>query len=138
MIIVLYICIEMNCPKCDNKKPRKDGLVIKKQRFYCKKCNYHYTVTQRKQKPMSYKRIALALHVIGLSNRKIKQVIGISDVAIMNWINKYGMQPEKIRDTSIKVQNVKMADLRKITKNSDKLLLINIYNGSNNIYKIEI
>jgi transposase-like protein len=128
----------MKCPKCDNKKFLRDGIVNNKQRFYCKLCNYHYTVSQRKQKPLSYKRIALALHIIGLSNRKIKQVIGVSDVSIMNWINKYGMEPEQIRDTSIKVQILKVADLGKVIKDSDKLLLINVYNGSNDIYKIEI
>jgi len=126
----------MNCPKCDNNNICKDGVINGKQRYFCKPCNYHYTVPQRKQKPLGYKRIALALHAVGLSNRKIKQVIDVSDVAIMNWINKYSMHPKQIRDKSVKVQTVRLTDLKKIIKNSDKLLLINVCNGNNGIYKV--
>jgi len=126
----------MNCPKCKKNNYRKDGLVNRKQRFYCKTCDYHYTVPERKQKPISFKRIALALHIIGLSNRKIKEVIGVSDVAIMNWVNKYRTQSEQLRDIGIKVQTVRMTEINEFAKDTDGLLLIKFNKQCNDIYKI--
>lgn len=126
----------MNCPKCDKPNTRKDGIINGKQRYFCAPCNFHYTVSQRKQKPLSCKKIALALHAIGLSNRKIKSVLNVSDVSIMNWIKKYKEHPELFKEKGMDVTLLTRTDSKKVIKENSNLLIISIDKGLNKIYKI--
>jgi len=62
----------MDCPKCQNHKSVKDGIVKGKQRYKCKSCNYRYTVELKSTaKPKNTKRQALELYLEGLGFRSI-------------------------------------------------------------------
>ena len=54
----------MNCPKCDSTDYRKDGIVIGRQRYRCKECDYRYTVGKRSPRvPEGKKRFAIELYM---------------------------------------------------------------------------
>ena len=84
--------MENQCPKCNNQNVSKSGIIKGKQRFFCKKCNYNFTVKKLgKQIDDYYVTKALQLYLEGLSYREIERIIGVSHVSISSWIKKYNI-----------------------------------------------
>ena len=86
------------CPKCKSEIILKHGIVKGKQRYTCKSCNYHFTVSKRgRALEKIYVIRALQLYLEGLGFRSISRLIGISHVTIIKWIKLYGSSLEIIR-----------------------------------------
>ena len=84
---------EVECPRCFSKKIVKSGFVKEKQRYSCKKCSYHFTVSKLgKQVDPYYVVKALQLYLEGLSYREIERLLGVSHVSVMNWVKRYKLQ----------------------------------------------
>ena len=84
--------MENQCPKCNNQNVSKSGIIKGKQRFFCKNCNYNFTVKKLgKQIDDYYVTKALQLYLEGLSYREIERIIGVSHVSISSWIKKYNI-----------------------------------------------
>ena len=84
--------MQNQCPKCSNMQVSKSGIINDKQRFYCKNCNYYFTVKKLgKQIDDYYVTKALQLYLEGLSYREIERIIGVSHVTISAWIKKYNI-----------------------------------------------
>lgn len=81
----------MKCPKCKSEEKVKDGIVKGKQRYKCKKCAYRYTVEFYGGMVPFYKRLALLLFIEGIGFRKISRILGVSNVAVLNWIKAFGI-----------------------------------------------
>jgi transposase-like protein len=77
------------CPKCQETRCIKDGIVKQKQRFKCKKCGYRHTVAHRGLPP-DVRRHALQLYLAGLSVRVIAEMLRCSHVTVAQWIREYG------------------------------------------------
>ena len=91
----------MDCPKCNSREYNKDGKAKGRQRYLCKKCKYHYTVTQRSGTGSSViKRQALQLYLEGLGFRSISRILNFSNVTILNWIRSFGKQLDSIRNNN--------------------------------------
>ena len=89
----------MHCPKCSSESFNKDGIVKKKQRYKCNKCNYRYTVHKKStEKPLHIKRFALQLYLEGLGFRSIGRVLNVSNVSILNWIKAFGEQAKSLKN----------------------------------------
>lgn len=77
----------MTCNKCKEDNTIKYGMRNGMQCYLCKKCNFQFT------SDYSYiekeKRAALTLGCLGLSFRKIGELIGCSHVTIRNWIKSF-------------------------------------------------
>lgn len=83
----------ISCPKCQNEKIVKSGIVNKKQRYLCKNCNYFFTVNKVGKKIDDYYVTkALQLYLEGLSYREIERIIGVSHVSISNWIKSFNIK----------------------------------------------
>ena len=81
-----------SCPKCNEKNVVKSGIINERQRFYCKDCNYYFTVKKLgKQIDDYFVTKALQLYLEGLSYREIERIIGVSHVTISSWIKKYNI-----------------------------------------------
>ena len=81
------------CPKCQSDNIVKSGVIKDRQRFFCKKCNYYFTVNKLGKKIDSYYVTkALQLYLEGLSFREIERILGISHVSIINWVKKYNIK----------------------------------------------
>lgn len=83
----------INCPKCQNDKIVKSGIINNKQRYLCKNCNYFFTVAKIGKKIDDYYVTkALQLYLEGLSYREIERIIGVSHVSISNWIKSFNIK----------------------------------------------
>jgi transposase-like protein len=127
----------MKCPRCNSNDIRKSGFVGKRPRSYCKVCQFHYTVNARKQKPMSYKRLAIELHLEGLSNREIKKVLSVSDVAILNWLKAYKNDIDSIKDKPKRSYITDIKGIKKMVEDKCSLVLIKITDQRNDIYVVK-
>ena len=127
----------MNCPKCNNSNHRKDGFVNGKQRYYCAVCDFHYTVTSRKARPLSQKRLAVALHIMGLSNRKIKKILDVSDVAVLNWIKNYNQNPNQTNVRHSELCEMNSEEMRRFVETQKNVLLISIEAEKNVIFRLQ-
>ena len=87
------------CPRCKSTNFRKDGIVKQKQRYFCKDCAYHFTVKQR-GKPDHIKKDALQLYLEGLGFRSIGRFLGVSHVAVFNWIKAFGENLDTLRSST--------------------------------------
>ena len=60
----------MDCPRCGSVDYVKDGIVFGRQRYMCKSCQYHYTVSKRSgEKSSETRQLALAMYLEGLGFR---------------------------------------------------------------------
>ncbi|WP_026712756.1 IS1/IS1595 family N-terminal zinc-binding domain-containing protein [Flavobacterium daejeonense] len=83
----------ISCPKCQNNKIVKSGIINEKQRYLCKNCNYFFTVAKIGKKIDDYYVTkALQLYLEGLSYREIERIIGVSHVSISNWIKSFNIK----------------------------------------------
>lgn len=82
-----------SCPKCKSDRIVKSGVVNNRQRFKCKRCNYHFTVSKEGKRVDSYFVVkALQLHLEGVSAREIERLLGVSHVSVLNWVKLYGVK----------------------------------------------
>ena len=85
----------MKCPKCGSEEYCKDGIVKGRQRFKCKKCNYHYTVAQKSDvKSIETKRLAFEMYLEGIGFRAIGRILNVSYVTVFQWVKKWGENME--------------------------------------------
>ena len=81
----------MKCPKCCSELYCKAGIVKCRQRFKCKRCNYHYTVAQKSDvKSSETKRLAFEMYLEGLGFRAIGCILKVSYVTVFQWVKKWG------------------------------------------------
>lgn len=90
--------IKKECPKCQSTQTVKAGIVRERQRFRCKDCGFHFSVSKSGKSIDGYYVIkALQLYLEGLSYREIERILGVSHVTIINWARKYQIKrPEKL------------------------------------------
>ena len=124
----------MKCPRCGSENYCKDGIVQGRQRYKCKACNYHYTVTQKSDvKSSDTRRMAFEMYLEGLGFRAIGRLLRISYGTVYQWVKKWGGQLElPARKETIEV--VELDELhsyvgQKKTANGYGLLLIDMENG---------
>lgn len=80
----------LECPKCQNNKIIKSGIINHKQRYCCKICSYFFTVNKLGKKIDSYYVTkALQLYLEGLSFREIERILNISHVTVSNWVKEF-------------------------------------------------
>lgn len=83
----------ISCPKCQETKIVKSGVINQKQRYLCKNCRYFFTVNKIGKKIDDYYVTkALQLYLEGLSYREIERIIGVSHVSISNWIKSFNIK----------------------------------------------
>ena len=85
----------MDCPFCSSVDNTKDGFARGRQRYECKHCQYHYTVTRRSnERPAETRQLALELYLEGLGFRAIGRILKVSNTAVLGWVKKYGKSVE--------------------------------------------
>ena len=79
----------MNCKHCDSASYVKAGIHKGNQRYKCKNCHRHFTNTPSRGKPEWMKLLAVLLYISRVSQLRISQILGVSNVAVMKWIHAY-------------------------------------------------
>ena len=121
----------MKCPKCGSEEYCKDGIVKGRQRFKCKKCNYHYTVAQKSDvKSIETKRLAFEMYLEGIGFRAIGRILNVSYVTVFQWVKKWGENMElPKRNETIAVDEMHTYVSQKKTTDGYGLLLIDMEKG---------
>ena len=83
----------------------------------CKKCGCHYTVSQRGY-PEHIRRKAIQLYLEGNGFRRIKSILKVSHVSVINWVKKAGAKLEKVHKKDEKVEVLELDEL--CVKNTPK------------------
>ena len=79
------------CKRCSSSYQVKSGMMYNKQRYKCKKCNFHYTLgDNRLRYSITEKLMTLSLFKKVLSLRSIASIIGTNNVTILQWIRNIG------------------------------------------------
>lgn len=111
-----------NCPKCQHDKIIKSGIVNKRQRYTCKKCNYNFTVGKLgKRIDDYYITKALQLYLEGLSYREIERIIGVSHVTVSNWVRHYKIKRLNDDNYHPTYRIIAHAELVEYMRNKDNL-----------------
>ena len=78
---------EIRCKRCDATEQVKNGIVRGFQRYLCQSCGCNFTMTPPRGKPPAMKALAILLYAMGnLSFGSIARILGVSDVAVLNWV----------------------------------------------------
>ena len=78
---------EIRCKRCGASDYVKNGIVREQQRYHCKSCGCNFTQTPARGKPPAMKALALLLYAMGnMSFGSIARILGVSDVAVLNWV----------------------------------------------------
>jgi transposase-like protein len=81
----------MNCVYCQKATGViKAGFERKKQRYWCKSCQRHFTEHAPRGASAEIKQRALELYEEGLGFRAIGRLLGYSQVSIMKWVEQAG------------------------------------------------
>ena len=84
---------EIVCKRCQGTVYVKRGFVRNRQRYLCKGCGCNFTDTPARGKPPEMKSLALLLYAMGnMSFCSIARILGVSDVAVLNWVRDAGRQ----------------------------------------------
>ena len=78
---------EICCKRCGVTDHVKNGIVRGVQRYRCLSCGCNFTMTPPRGKPPAMKALALLLYAMGnVSFCSIARILGVSDVAVLNWV----------------------------------------------------
>ena len=91
----------MHCPKCLSEVYVKNGLVRKKQRYKCKKCECNFTQQHKRGARLEQKLLALKLYLEGQGFRSIGRVLNVHNVTVLNWILSMGKSVKSHINTHI-------------------------------------
>ena len=79
--------IAIHCLKCEGKNTIKSGKVNGKQRFFCKSCNYYFTIHHRVNTPtVDLINEAYKLYIKGYRITDISEITYIPDSTIYKWM----------------------------------------------------
>ena len=123
------------CPRCGVEERTKAGFSGERQRWRCKGCGFHYSVTHKSDvRPPETRKLALQLYLEGLGFRAIGRVLKVSNVTVLKWIRAFGEAASELQTTE-EVEVMEVDELHtyvgnKKTTNGYGLLLIDIEKGS--------
>ena len=100
----------MECGRCSGEEVIKNGLMQGHQRYKCKCCGFSFTKGFR-GKPQEIKQQALNLYLEGMGFRAIGRILGVSNVAVLNWVRAYGQKAEQLLDQQPTKQDIKTVEL---------------------------
>ena len=95
---------EVCCKRCGAADYMKNGIVRGVQRYHCRPCGCNFTMTPPRGKPPAMKALAVLLYAMGnMSFCAIARILGVSDVAILNWVRD---EARKVSEPSTKGEAV--------------------------------
>src|SRR6202044_3669193 len=95
---------EVCCKRCGATDHVKNGIVRGFQRYLCLSCGCNFTMTPPRGKPPAMKALALLLYAMGnVSFGSIARILGVSDVAVLNWVRD---EARKLPEPSTKAEVV--------------------------------
>ncbi len=124
----------LNCPRCTSADKAKSGINKGCQRYKCKTCHYFFTVAHKSDTATpAQRRVALTLYLEGLGFPSIGQILGLSHVAVYQWVKGFGENVEQIKRPAAQI--VELDELHSYVGHKKNiagsgLLLIDLANAS--------
>lgn len=104
----------MECPRCKNSQPWKDGYAKGRQRYQCRRCKFRYTVAHRStEKGLEIKKLALDMYTEGLGFRAIGRILNISYMTVFKWVKGLG-KAQHLSTLTSSVSSIKMIEMDEI------------------------
>jgi transposase-like protein len=136
----------MNCLKCGCRKSTKSGFIRGLQRYKCQECDYCFTTDKPRGKPSEMKKNAIRLYLEGLGISAIGRFLGVSNVAVLNWIRKVGESIERVHAETLaqkpQIQVIEMDEIhhyiQKKSKNSGSGWLLTEIEGGFWQFKVAV
>ncbi len=95
---------EVCCKRCGAADHVKNGIVRGFQRYCCLSCGFNFTMTPPRGKSPAMRALALLLYAMGnMSFCAIARILGVSDVAVLNWVRD---EARKLPEPSVKTEQV--------------------------------
>jgi len=91
----------MYCPKCASENYVKSGFTKGKQRYKCKKCGCNFTQSHLRTYSFKTKFQAAKMYLEGMGFRSIGRILGVSNVAVLNWIREFGQTIQDYVETKL-------------------------------------
>jgi hypothetical protein len=82
----------IECFQCGGARCVKSGFMQGQQRYKCTGCGYHFINKPRRGHSQATIGLAVWLYLSGLSQRRIARLIGVSPVAVLNWIKNFALK----------------------------------------------
>lgn len=82
----------VKCFQCGGERCVKSGFMQRQQRYKCMGCGYHFINKPRRGHSQATIAMAVWLYLSGLSQRRIARLIGVSAVAVLNWIKNFALK----------------------------------------------
>src|SRR5215475_8410574 len=74
------------CPRCQSDRLVKNGSAAGKPKKQCQQCDYQFTRTTPRGKPLSTKINAVLWYLSGMSMNRIAFLLHVSAQAVLTWI----------------------------------------------------
>jgi transposase-like protein len=82
--------MSIKCKKCGNSKLIKNGLVLGKQRYRCKECNFNFRIGDKREKYSDKEKMrVIELYLENCGIRSIERITGIYNNLISHWIKRF-------------------------------------------------
>ena len=82
--------MSIKCKKCGHSKLIKNGLVLGKQRYRCKECNFNFRIGDKREKYSDKEKMrVIELYLENCGIRSIERITGIYNNLISHWIKKF-------------------------------------------------
>ena len=100
-----------HCPKCKRKEVIKSGVVLQKQRWKCKACNYHFTRMIPRGEPVQKKALAVLMYsMCSASYGMIAKLLCVTRKTVYMWIKQFSAM-EKEPEIKPEVKEVELDEM---------------------------
>jgi len=81
--------MNLSCKRCGSTLYVKHGFVRGLQRYRCKACGFHFTVTAKRGRSEATKALAVLLYSFGKASfRWLGKLLGVSGVSTYKWVRQ--------------------------------------------------
>jgi len=86
---------KLACKSCGQSRYVKSGTIRGNQRYLCQGCGCNFTATASRGKPSAMKPLSVLLYAGHASQGMIARLLGISHVAVGEWVRKQVAHPSE-------------------------------------------
>lgn len=105
------------CPKCGESTIIRNGKIQCGQRWKCKSCNFQFTRTLPRGKPLWQKSLVIFFYCNGISMNSLAKMFQVEPSTILKWVRTFTKEhygkPEPAGNTVI----MKLDDMNELMKN---------------------
>lgn len=117
----------ISCKECGNAGVIKNGFMLGKQRYRCKKCGYNFTEGDKRVKyDATKKNLVVRMYLNNCGFRRISEILEVPFATVFKWIKNAGKIVDamvaEIKDEETKIEILELDELYTyIKKNREEI-----------------